>query len=117
MRGRQVHAILIWRLARAKRDASDKADIKRVLDASRGRNGARKVWHAFRREGKDIARRTPLMVCRANHCRAMERLHSAIRYLTPQEAEEAFYENLNAHDKAAQVSNKALSGKPGAVHP
>ena len=43
---------------RAKRDASDKADIKRVFDASRGRYGARKVWHALRREGKDIARCT-----------------------------------------------------------
>ena len=30
-----------------------------------------------------------------------ERLHSAIGYATPKEAEEAFYENLNAHDKAA----------------
>ena len=30
-----------------------------------------------------------------------ERLHSAIAYVTPQEAQEAFYENLNADDKAA----------------
>ena len=30
-----------------------------------------------------------------------ERLHSAIGYLTPQEAEEAFYANLNALDKVA----------------
>ena len=30
-----------------------------------------------------------------------ERLHSTIGYITPQEAEEAFYEDLNAHDKAA----------------
>ena len=30
-----------------------------------------------------------------------QRLHSAIRYVTPNEAEEAFYANLNAHDKAA----------------
>ena len=30
-----------------------------------------------------------------------ERLHSAIGYVTPQEAEEAFYENLNADEKAA----------------
>ena len=41
---------------RARRDASDKANIQRVFDASRGRYGARKVWHALRREGKDIAR-------------------------------------------------------------
>jgi transposase InsO family protein len=43
---------------RVKRDASDKANIQRVFDASRGRYGARKVWHALRREGKDIARCT-----------------------------------------------------------
>src|SRR6056297_2582677 len=30
-----------------------------------------------------------------------DRLHSAIGYVTPQEAEEAFYENLNAAGKAA----------------
>ncbi|MFT7593879.1 MAG: putative transposase [Paracoccaceae bacterium] len=30
-----------------------------------------------------------------------ERLHSAIGYITPQEAEEAFYANLNALDKVA----------------
>lgn len=30
-----------------------------------------------------------------------ERLHSAIGYTTPNEAEDAFYEALNAHDKAA----------------
>ena len=30
-----------------------------------------------------------------------QRLHSAIGYITPQEAEEAFYANLNALDKVA----------------
>ena len=45
-----------------------------------------------------------------------ERLHSAIGYVTPQEAEEAFYENLNADEKAAQLLSQTLSGKPGAVH-
>jgi transposase InsO family protein len=43
---------------RAKRDASDKAAVKRVHDASHGRYGARKIWHALRREGQDIARCT-----------------------------------------------------------
>lgn len=38
---------------------------------------------------------------RANHCRATERLHSAIGYVTPQEAEEVFYANLNNLDKVA----------------
>ena len=44
--------------SRAKRDKLDKAAIKRVHDASGGRYGARKVWHALRREGRDIARCT-----------------------------------------------------------
>jgi len=43
---------------RARRDAMDKADIKRVFEGSRGRYGARKIWHSLRREGKDIARCT-----------------------------------------------------------
>lgn len=30
-----------------------------------------------------------------------ERLHSAIGYTTPQEAEEGFYESMSSHDKAA----------------
>ena len=42
--------------ARAKCDLSDKEAIKLVHDASRGRYGARKVWHVLRREGRDIAR-------------------------------------------------------------
>ena len=44
--------------ARARRDTLDEAAIKRVHDASGGRYGARKVWHALRREGCDIARCT-----------------------------------------------------------
>ncbi len=44
--------------ARAKRDLSDKIAIKCAHDASRGRYGARKVWHVLRREGRDIARCT-----------------------------------------------------------
>lgn len=44
--------------ARAKRDLLDKDAIKRAHDASRGRYGARKVWHVLRREGRDIARCT-----------------------------------------------------------
>jgi transposase InsO family protein len=50
---------------RAKRDLSDKAAIKRVFDASRGRYGARKVWHVLRREGRDIARCTVERLMRA----------------------------------------------------
>lgn len=43
---------------RAKRDVLDKADVKRIFDGSRGRYGARKIWHALRRESRDIARCT-----------------------------------------------------------
>jgi len=43
---------------RARRDAIDSAEIERVHDESRGRYGARKIWHQLRREGKDIARCT-----------------------------------------------------------
>ena len=43
---------------RAKRDSRDSVEINRVFDASRGRYGARKIWHQLRREGFDIARCT-----------------------------------------------------------
>ena len=43
---------------RARQDRLDKAAIKQVFDGSRGRYGARKVWHQLRREGHDIARCT-----------------------------------------------------------
>ena len=50
---------------RAQRDGLDKTAIKRVHDASRGRYGARKVWHTLRREGHDIARCTVERLMRA----------------------------------------------------
>ena len=43
---------------RAKSDVIDCEDIGRIYKASGQRYGARKVWHALRREGKDIARCT-----------------------------------------------------------
>ncbi|GHG38729.1 IS3 family transposase [Paracoccus sp. KCTC 42845] len=43
---------------RARQDRLDMAAIKEVFDGSRGRYGARKVWHQLRREGHDIARCT-----------------------------------------------------------
>ena len=43
---------------RARKDDKDAREIRRVFDASRGRYGARKVWHQLRREGYDIARCT-----------------------------------------------------------
>ena len=45
-----------------------------------------------------------------------KRLHSKIGYITPHEAEENFYETLNAAEKAAKYLNQQLSGKPRAVH-
>ena len=38
-----------------------------------------------------------------------------IGYITPAEAEKAFYANLNTLDMVAQWSSKSPSGKPGAV--
>ena len=43
---------------RAKSDMIDCEDIGRIYKASSQRYGARKVWHALRREGKDVARCT-----------------------------------------------------------
>lgn len=43
---------------RAQQDARDSREIRRVFSESGGRYGARKVWHALRREGYDIARLT-----------------------------------------------------------
>ena len=43
---------------RARQDVTDSVEIRRVHDESRGRYGARKVWHQLRRESKDIARCT-----------------------------------------------------------
>ena len=43
---------------RAKSDVIDCEDIERIYKASGQRYGARKVWHALRREGKTIARCT-----------------------------------------------------------
>jgi putative transposase len=44
---------------RAKQDRLDMADIKKAFDDSRGRYGARKVWHQLRRERREIARLAP----------------------------------------------------------
>ena len=43
---------------RARQDRLDLVAIKEAFDGSRGRYGARKVWHQLRREGHDIARCT-----------------------------------------------------------
>ena len=43
---------------RAKQDLQDAREVSRVHAASRGRYGARKVWHQLRRERHDIARCT-----------------------------------------------------------
>jgi transposase InsO family protein len=43
---------------RARQDRLDMAAIKHAFDGSRGRYGARKVWHQLRRSGHDTARCT-----------------------------------------------------------
>jgi putative transposase len=43
---------------RARQDRLDMVAIKEAFEGSRGRYGARKVWHQLRREGHDIARCT-----------------------------------------------------------
>ena len=43
---------------RARQDRLDMVAIKQAFDGSRGRYGARKVWHQLRRSGHDIARCT-----------------------------------------------------------
>lgn len=43
---------------RARQDQLDMAAIQLAFDGSRGRYGARKVWHQLRREGHDVARCT-----------------------------------------------------------
>jgi transposase InsO family protein len=43
---------------RARQDRLDMVAIKKAFDGSRGRYGARKVWHQLRRSGHDIARCT-----------------------------------------------------------
>ncbi|THD81405.1 IS3 family transposase [Aliigemmobacter aestuarii] len=43
---------------RTRQDRLDMAAIKQAFDGSRGRYGARKVWHQLRRNGHDIARCT-----------------------------------------------------------
>ena len=44
------------------------------------------------------------------------RLHGAIEYQTPNEKQNAFRQQKNKLEKAAQVLNKKLSGKPGVIH-
>ena len=43
---------------RAKRDAELRPEMKRVWDDNRSVYGARKLWHAMRRDGFDLARCT-----------------------------------------------------------
>ena len=43
---------------RARQDKEDCEEIRRVHDKSRGRYGARRIWHQLRRDKHDIARCT-----------------------------------------------------------
>jgi hypothetical protein len=58
---------------RAKRDVTDRENIKRVYESSGKRYGARKVWHALRREGKDIARCTVERLMKATEIQGVVR--------------------------------------------
>jgi hypothetical protein len=52
-------------------------------------------------------RESPLVIrVDKDRLKALERLHSAIGYVPPQEAEEAFYGTLNTDKKAACHLNK-----------
>jgi putative transposase len=58
---------------RAKCDMIDCEDIGRIYKASGQRYGARKVWHALRREGKDIARCTVERLMKATEIQGVVR--------------------------------------------
>jgi transposase InsO family protein len=59
--------------SRAKRDASHCRDIERIWNDNHQVYGARKIWHALRREGKDIAR------CTVERLMKALRLQGAVR--------------------------------------
>lgn len=46
------------KLCRSRQDVTDSTEIRRVHDETRGRYGARKVWHQLHHENKGIARCT-----------------------------------------------------------
>lgn len=56
---------------RARQDRKDMTAIKQIFDGSRGRYGARKVWHQLRREGRDIARCTVERLMKVMDCKAL----------------------------------------------
>ena len=62
---------------RARQDQLDKAAIKDAFDGSRGRYGARKVWHQLRRSGHDIAR------CTVERLMKVMELQGAVRGKAP----------------------------------
>ncbi|WP_394356618.1 IS3 family transposase [Sedimentitalea todarodis] len=63
---------------RARQDVADSKEIRRVHDESRGRYGARKVWHQLRREGRDIARCTVERLMKAMELQGVVRGKKAI---------------------------------------
>ncbi len=67
---------------RAKSDVIDREDIERIHKASGQRYGARKVWHALGREGKDIARCTVERLMKALEIQGVVRGGKVIRCLT-----------------------------------
>lgn len=57
----------------------------------------------------------PVVVDSVGSAEADTRLHSAMGYVTPNEAEEVFYASLNADENATRSVNQKLSDKPGVV--
>ena len=68
---------------RARQDATDLKEIERVHDESKGRYGARKVWHRLRREGKDIARCTVERLMREHGLHGVTRGRNRTTILDP----------------------------------
>jgi putative transposase len=58
---------------RARQDATNSVEIRRVHSESRGRYGARKVWRHLRRENKNIAR------CTVERLMKVMKLHGVVR--------------------------------------
>ena len=58
---------------RARQDAKDLKESKRVHDKSKGRYGVRNVWHQLRREGREIARCTVERLMRAHGLQGVTR--------------------------------------------
>ena len=95
----------VSRSARAKRDTLLCQEITRIWQENHGLYGDRKLWHALRREGWDVARCTVERLMRALGLQGVVRgkkvittlpdMMQPIGYITPNEMKESYYETLN----------------------